>query len=242
MFRTIAILLSFSVAQAFELPATSSQCLVGIVDDWNSSHVMLQFFEKHGNDWRATTEKWNGRIGKNGLAWGLGLHPLPTSAKLKHEGDFRTPAGVFHIGGVWGSEPTIQKHALLPYHQVTSRDLWIEDSASPFYNQHITLSHEPRTSWEKRQQMKQNDPAHALKLFIAHNSTSIQPHAGSSIFFHIWRANGKKATSGCTTMAEEKLRRLISLIDPSRQPLFIILPRTEYMRLQNKWELPDITR
>lgn len=87
--------------------------------------------------------------------------------------------------------------------------------------------------------MKQSDPAHALKLYIGHNSP---PHTipgdGSSIFFHIWRAGGAKPTAGCTTMDEAKLRQLIAHIDPSRNPIYVLLPDKEYAKLREAWKLP----
>ena len=61
------------------------------------------------------------------------------------------------------------------------------------YNRNIILPHDPATPWEKKQQMKQTDPVHSLKLFIAHNAPpKAIPNAGSSIFFHIWRSNGTR--------------------------------------------------
>jgi L,D-peptidoglycan transpeptidase YkuD (ErfK/YbiS/YcfS/YnhG family) len=87
--------------------------------------------------------------------------------------------------------------------------------------------------------MKQSDPAHALKLFIAHNAPpNAVPNAGSSIFFHIWRSGGSRATAGCTSMDEVKLRALIARIDPSRHPLYILLPQAEYEKNRAAWKLP----
>ncbi len=178
-------------------------------------------------------------LGKNGLSWGLGLQPAYAAPAVKKEGDGRTPAGVFRIGGAWGADAQIRKHPKLAYRQVTSRDLWVEDPASPLYNQHVVLPHEPSTAWEKKQQMKQNDAAHKLKLFIAHNAPpQVVKGAGSSIFFHVWRNGGGSPTAGCTTMEEARLRALIASIDPTQQPLYIILPATEYQRLRTAWKLP----
>lgn len=239
MLRIFLLLLSASLAHAFELPQKSSQCLVGIAKDWNSSHITLQLYQKSGKNWQKSGGAWNGRLGKNGLIWGLGLHPIPAKAASKTEGDGRTPAGVFRIGGAWGYEASIRKHPRLSYRQITTRDLWVEDPASPSYNRHVILPHEPASAWEKKQQMRQNDNAHKLKLFIAHNAP---PHvvkgAGSSIFFHIWRNNGASASAGCTTMEEQQLRTLIAAIDPDQQPLYVILPAAEYQQYRAAWKLP----
>ncbi len=224
---------------AFEIPQASTQCIVGIAKDWNSSQVTLQVYQKSGERWQKVGNSWNGRLGKNGLVWGLGLHPNPARATLKTEGDGRTPAGVFRIGGAWGNDSSIRKHDKLPYRRVTSRDLWVEDPASPSYNRHVILPHEPATAWEKKQQMKQNDAAHQLKLFIAHNAPpKVVNGAGSSIFFHIWRNNGSSPSAGCTTMEETRLRALVAGIDPTKQPLYIILPVSDYQKYRAEWRLP----
>lgn len=240
MIRIIFLLLCWvSLGHAFELPRASTQCLVGVAKDWNSSHVTLQLYQKQGNAWVKSGTPWNGRLGKNGLIWGLGLHAVPAGVAIKQEGDGRTPAGVFRIGGAWGADASIRKHAQLPYRRVTTRDLWVEDPQSASYNRHVILPHEPSTAWEKKQQMKQDDAAHKLKLFIAHNAPpQVRKGAGSSIFFHIWRGGGTKPTAGCTTMDESRLRNMIAQINPTRQPLYVILPQAEYARYRLAWKLP----
>jgi L,D-peptidoglycan transpeptidase YkuD (ErfK/YbiS/YcfS/YnhG family) len=241
MIRRLLLILAAASSSAlgFELPAGSSQCLVGLADHWNSSTATLQFYQKSGGKWIQQGPAWQSRLGREGLIWGSGLHPTPAGVATKKEGDWRSPAGVFAIGGVWGFDQAIRKHPKLAYRKVTARDLWVEDPASPDYNKNVILDHDPATLWEKKQQMKQADPAHALKLFIAHNAPPrVVPGAGSSIFFHIWRAAGTKPTAGCTTMDEKKLREIIASLDPTRRPLYILLPKDEYAKYRDAWKLP----
>jgi L,D-peptidoglycan transpeptidase YkuD (ErfK/YbiS/YcfS/YnhG family) len=229
-----------SALATFSLPESSSQLVVGLTDGWNSSTVTLTLYERAGKGaWRPVGAPWQGRLGSNGCVWGLGIHPLPAGAKIKTEGDGRAPAGAFRLGGAWGYDAQIQRHPQLPYRQVTARDLWVEDTASPDYNRHLVLNHDPATPWEQKQQMRQGDYPHSLKLFIAHNAPPhVRPGAGSAIFFHIWRGGGGKPTAGCTTMAEASLRALIARLDPNRRPLYLLLPKAEYTRLRDAWKLP----
>jgi L,D-peptidoglycan transpeptidase YkuD (ErfK/YbiS/YcfS/YnhG family) len=239
--RTLLTLAVFTLvpAAAFELPKNSSQCLIGIADSWDSSTATLRYYEKTNGRWQQVGESWRARLGRDGLAWGRGLHPLPKSTATKKEGDWRAPAGVFAIGGAWGYDAGIRKHPRLAYRQITPRDLWVEDPSSEHYNRHLILQQDPRTPWERKQQMKQSDPAHALKLFIAHNAPPhVIPGEGSSIFFHIWRAGGARPSAGCTTMDEKKLRELIARIDPTRHPLYVLLPKPEYDKYRGPWKLP----
>jgi L,D-peptidoglycan transpeptidase YkuD (ErfK/YbiS/YcfS/YnhG family) len=234
-----SIMLPLCSVHAFELPRDASQCLVGIADHWNSSHVTLGYYEKSNGRWQQVGTPWPARLGRNGLAWGRGLHPQPKGAATKKEGDLRAPAGVFEIGGAWGYDTAIRKHPRLPYRQITPRDLWVEDPASPHYNLHLVLEHQPATPWQKKQQMRQGDYAHSLKLFIAHNAPpAVTPNEGSAIFFHIWRDGGNRPSVGCTTMDEKNLRELIARIDPSRRPLYVLLTKPDYEKLRHSWKLP----
>jgi len=238
--RALFILLALTpLAHAFQIPASSSQLILGIADTWDSSHTTLRFYERSKGKWQTVGPAIPARLGRSGMAWGLGLHPLPKDATMKKEGDGRAPAGVFALGGAWGYAKDIQRHPKLPYKQVSPHDLWVEDPAHSFYNHHVVLPHAPKTPWEKKQQMKQTDPAHALKLFIKHNAPpGVAQGMGSSIFFHIWRADGAKPTAGCTTMAAPQLQQLIARIDPTQNPLYVLLPRTEYERVGKSWKLP----
>lgn len=227
---------------AFEIPLETTQLVVGRSHGWDDTHVTLQRWTRSASGWEPVGAAWPGRLGRNGLAWGLGLHPQPPGAVLKKEGDGRAPAGVFALGGVYGYGPAsgVQRAAGLAYHQVGPSDLWVEDPDSPDYNRHIRLpGRGPATEWEKAQQMKQGDPAHSLKLLIHHNTgPRIVPGGGSAIFFHIWRQDGAKTSAGCTVMSEADLRTLIAWVDPKKRPLFVLLPEQDYLTLRPRWKLP----
>lgn len=223
----------------FSLTSQSEQLVVSVTSSWTSSAANLYLYEKKNGKWVTKFGPWTVRIGRTGSAWGRGIQNNPSGVTLKKEGDHKSPAGVFSIGGAWGYADNIQKKKLLPYRKITPMDLWIEDSKSPYYNQHLVLKHLPKNSWEKKAQMKQGDYAHSLKLFIAHNShPKAVPNAGSAIFFHIWRGGGTRPTAGCTTMSEEKLKQLIAWIDPTKKPLYVLLPQAEYTARRALWKLP----
>lgn len=235
-----------SVVSSAQVPANTQQIVIGITPDNNSSNVTLSMFEKTNNGWKQEGGAWKGRLGKNGIAWGIGLHPKNIEGTRKKEGDGRSPAGIFSIGSesgyVFGYAPEIKKLPSLPYKVITSKDLWVEDPASPYYNRHILLQHQPTSKWEKDAQMRQGDHAHSLKIFIAHNEATAKQraiaNAGSSIFFHIWRGGGSKATTGCTTMDETRLKTMISKIDPAKHPVYVLLSAADYKKYRVAWKLP----
>lgn len=225
-----------------QISSETKQLIVGIADDWDSSHVTLHHYERGGlagKKWRRVYS-WKGRLGKNGLAWGRGLHRIPAGGKVKREGDGRTPAGVFSLShGAYGYAKTIKKNPHLPYRQITVGSLWYENTKSPYYNSYRQINRAPQTEAEHKAQMHQGDDAHALKLFIAHNAPpNAIPGYGSAIFFHIWRGGGTKATAGCTTMSEANLKAMISHIDPRKKPLYVILPKAVYQQARGVWQLP----
>lgn len=240
----ILALLLLTPAMA-HMPARSTQAVLGIADDWNASHVTLSVVEKNAaGQWVRVLGPIRGRLGHAGLVWGLGLHANPRGATIKKEGDGRSPAGIFAIGGLWTTNKTqVKHHARIPEVRVGPRDLWVSDTATPkLYNRYIRLNHPATTPWEIKEQMRQTDYAHSIKLLICHNTQETPGRpivgAGSSIFFHIWRRDGAAATAGCTAMEEQNLRAIIARLNPDRHPVYILLPRSEYARLRAVWMLP----
>ncbi len=240
----IALVVTLQVAVA-SIPTNCSQAVIGIAEGWNSSHVTLSVVEKNASgQWVRVLGPYKGRLGRNGLVWGLGIHANPGRATVKREGDGRSPAGVFAIGGLWVTNKNyVKHHRSIPYVKVGPNDLWVSDVNYPkLYNRHIRLDHPARTEWELREQMRQTDYAHSIKLLICHNTAERRGGpvvgAGSSIFFHIWRNNGGSPTAGCTAMAEANLRAIIARLQPSRHPVYILLPHAEYARLRQSWRLP----
>lgn len=231
-----------AVSAASVLPANCTQAIIGSASGWNDSHVRLSLLEKRNGQWVMVKAPFPGRLGKSGLVWGLGLTTPSGGERLKQEGDLRSPAGVFTLGQCYGTVSNLQKRRSLNYRKVTPNDLWVEDVSSPQYNHHIVLNRPASTPWELQQQMKLNDYPHSIKLFIRHNAPGDKGRpvagAGSSIFFHIWRQNGAAPTAGCTTMSEADLRALIAWLDPAQNPVYILLPRKEYMKLRSSWGLP----
>jgi len=224
------------------IPPQTQQLIVGLARDWDDSYVVLQRYELRNNRWQPVGPSVPGRLGRKGLAWGRGLHP-PQPGRQKEEGDQRSPAGVFRLGGLYGSLP-VEKLKLKPkmtYHRVTPDCLWVEDPHSPYYNQYLRAKTPGRlTTWEKQQQMKQNDPAHELKLLIHHNTPpNVVPGAGSAIFFHIWRKDGAQAPTGCTVISRQNLIEFSEWLDPDLHPVYVLLPQREYLRLMKIWNLPQ---
>jgi L,D-peptidoglycan transpeptidase YkuD (ErfK/YbiS/YcfS/YnhG family) len=232
-------------SDGFRIPADTRQLVIAQAGRWDASEVTMQRWERtppaeSPQPWTVVGPPVKARVGRSGLAWGRGLHPRATDRIAKREGDWRAPAGVFRIGDAYGDHDAPPPSTRLPYHRVTENDLWVEDPDSPEYNHHLRVpERRGRTPWEESQRMKLGDPAHRLKIGIAHNRPpDVAPGAGSAIFFHIWRRDGGLPTSGCTAMAEAHLRTMLAWLDPDAQPLFVILPTEVFNQVKDAWGLP----
>ena len=236
----LALLPISLLASPQPIPASCRAVLVAQPESWDSQSSLLQLYRRitSTSPWSSTGAPIQVHLGRRGLAWGRGLHPIQPGIQKK-EGDKKSPAGLFELGSILYGYDT---QAGLPhwrYRQVTDRDLWIEDPSSPLYNRHLILSpHQPFPPGELYHLMRQSDPAHALKLFIRHNAPpNALPGAGSAIFFHLCRGP-LSVTTGCTSMEESDLRQLLQNFNPADEPVYVLLPKDDYSRLQHTWGLP----
>ncbi len=216
----------------------SDQLIVAIAPGWNSSMGKLQLFERDGG-WKAASRAMPALFGKNGLAWGRGLRGTDEPGLKKVERDWRAPAGVFNIGKIYTYDAELPPGSDYPYHQVTDADAWNDNPRSPDYNRFVTIP-DPKNPppWFEKAKMRQKDFAYRWLIEIRDNADPPVPGAGSAIFFHI-RRGVTRPTSGCTTMAEENLVRLIRWLRAGKHPRYVLLPWAEYQKKWREWDLPD---
>ena len=237
-----------SAQKVAAIPDDVKQLIVATGDGWDSHRGTMLLFER-----KSTSSQWLPVLfpqpvpvlfGKNGMAWGRAALPIPkggSRSTFKQEGDRRTPAGCFRIGRVYGYAASLPAASRYPYKQVTKWDAWIDDVKHPLYNQHFYLATPERgiPPWFEKARMRLGDFAYAWKLEIRHNSDPAVPGAGSAIFFHIRRGEDKP-TSGCTTMTEANLLKVLQWLVPEAAPHYVVLPKAEYARLQGMWKLPKL--
>ena len=236
----VLFLLHSNIAATGPIPEKTRVLLLAVTDDWNSTQTDLQLFRRTlpASSWTATGLSQQIHLGRYGLAWGRGIHPAQNGIQ-KREGDKKSPAGIFLLGSTLYGYAAQLAFPGWRYHCVSDRDLWIEDPTSINYNRHLILNpHEPFPDNHLFDRMRQDDPSHALKLFIQHNAPPhAEPGAGSAIFFHICRGPDS-VTTGCTSMTETDLHQLLQSFSPADHPLYVLLPRSEYYRLRTSWGLP----
>ncbi|MEO6054685.1 MAG: L,D-transpeptidase family protein [Chthoniobacterales bacterium] len=221
-----------------QVPSNCSQLIVSIAPDWNSNQGRMQFFDLKDGNWVPAAAPVPVLFGKNGLVWGRGIAGQNEHGAHKVEKDRRAPAGIFKIGTIYTYDASLPAGANYPFHQVNANDAWVDDPSLPEYNKHVTINPANPPSWFEKQKMRIGDSAYRWLVEIRHNAEPPVANAGSAIFFHIRRGE-QKPTSGCTTMAEANLVKLISWLRAGENPCYVLLPRSEYLSKMKKWKLPD---
>ena len=238
---TVLITLSTHSPCFSQVPTGARQLIVATAPNWTSHNASAQCWERDGDSahWRpAFKSPWPVLLGRNGLAWGRGSFKTPsTDQPSKREKDGKAPAGIFELGPVHGYASGPPEGTKWPYLQVGPFDAWIDDPNLPRYNEHVRVNPKNVPAWFESQKMRLGDNAYKWLLEIRHNVGPAIPGFGSAIFFHV-RRGPDRPTAGCTSMAVENLEAMIRWLRPDKRPCYVLLPESEYQRLQKEWHLP----
>jgi L,D-peptidoglycan transpeptidase YkuD (ErfK/YbiS/YcfS/YnhG family) len=248
LLRRAAVLaaLTFS-AQAFTAPATppwqgARQMVLVTIDGWNTDQGTLRRFVREDDHWVAVGASWPVVIGKRGAAWGLGLQPPRDDGPVKHEGDNRSPAGVFRIGTTFGYAQQVA--TAMPYRALSATDWCMDVVDSPYYNRivdakQVGAAAVKGSSEPMRRDLHVHGDQRYRMGFVIESNPDARPEAGSCIFGHLW-ASPTTGTAGCTAMTPESMRDLLGWLKPEDHPVFVLLPRQAYAALRDDWQLPAL--
>jgi len=136
-----------------------------------------------------------GHVGRNGVA----------APGAKREGDLKTPYGAYPMRGGFGvyANPGLASSWLV----TTSRDVWVDDSRSAFYNSRQRTPVNGR--WTSAEAMRLS-PAYNYAQVIGYNERRT-PWRGSAIFLHIDQGGG---TAGCVSLARLPLLAVLKWQKP----------------------------
>lgn len=222
--------------------AGAQQLVLVVAADFNDNQARLRRFERTGNGaWRPLGDDVAVTIGKNGLAWGRGLHGTVLGpGPVKVEGDGRAPAGVFTFSTIFAYQPKDMWAApKFPVHQVTDQTVCVESINSASYNRIVDENTVATKDWTSPDRMLRPDGLYRYGLMVNHNAPDTKPGAGSCIFFHLWRRPGAP-TVGCTAMNQPAMLVILSWIDAAKKPVLVQLPRAELERLAPQWGAPEL--
>ena len=224
-----------------DLLSTSLQLLIVITPDWNSVDGTLYRYERSSinDEWQPFNNSIPVSVGKNGLAWGQGLHP-DTTGPSKQEGDNKAPAGIFSLGPVFGNHTYAHHCQHMPFVLIEDGLEAVDDPQSIYYNQFIRRHTIATPDWNSSENMAKVGFQYDLGLVIRHNLSPIQPGKGSCIFMHIWRGPNM-GTAGCTAMSEQHMIEIATWLDAQKNPLLIQIPIQETFSFTKIANLPKIS-
>lgn len=191
------------------VPSNSTQLIVVTVNSPTSIHAHLRRFQKRKDHWKKIGNTFPIVIGKHG------------ATRNKHEGDLKTPLGVFPINTAFGIDQQGNTLTTMPYIQVTPSTVCVDDPQSLFYNQIINTDKIPAINWHSAEQMFQAKTAYQLGLEIAYNKRPIRPGHGSCIFMHVWQ-DASHGTAGCVAMTKTHLKTILAWLKPKSHPIIDI--------------------
>jgi D-alanyl-D-alanine dipeptidase len=235
------LLMSASTQSALPTAIVDSrQLIIVTTTNWDAVDGELQRYERanHNQPWRAVGGKIPIVVGRNGMAWGKGLHgDAIGDGPVKKEGDGKSPAGLFSLSSAFGYE---KKRLKLPYQQATSTLECVDDTRSVHYNKVLDRQSVEKPDWKSSEQMLRNDDLYRLGVIVGHNATRT-PECGSCIFLHIWAGRGK-GTAGCTAMESGAMEVVLGWLDAKKKPVLAQAPDDELQRLAGEWNLPERKR
>lgn len=138
-----------------------------------------------------------GRYGKNG------------ATGEKREGDKKTPLGTYRFTMAFGVKEN--PGSVLPYHELTATDYWVDDPDSRYYNR-LVDSKTVKKDWKSAEHMASIVPFYHYGLALNYNSECV-PGLGSAIFLHCMNGAADTGTSGCVKIPEEYMKLLVQNVD-----------------------------
>lgn len=152
-----------------------------------------------------------------------GVYGKNGASSDKREGDGKTPSGVYHFTMAFGlkSDPGLGS---LPYHQISSGDLWVDDSDSAHYNRLVTSQTEK--DWNSAEDLSKGAPYYNYALVLDYN-TAQTPGKGSAIFLHCTKSSNDTGSAGCVRIPEAKVIELIQNVDETTK--IIIVPNADML-------------
>lgn len=202
---------------ALKCTGDAQQVVIVTAEDYLMIESTVQAYEKVDGKWKQILAPSPASVGNCGFA----------KVEEKHEGDGRTPVGVYTFGTFFGNKPN--PGVKFPYKQTTDNDYWVDDSESKYYNTWQTGPADGK--WSSAENLGLTGHVYDYAAVINYNTEERVPGKGSAIFMHIWSGQGR-GTGGCVAMAEENLLTVLKWLDPAKKPVIIQGPVKDVMNLE----------
>lgn len=144
----------------------------------------------------------NGCVGTNGV-----------SANSR-EGISCTPKGLFSLGFAFGTDPLTDLS--IPYRQLNENCYWVDDPASPVYNQWQETT---EINWNSAEHLIDYASSYHYAVVVNYNYDPIVPGAGSAIFLHC--TAGASSTAGCIAVPDSQMWDILHWLREEDLPLIL---------------------
>src|SRR4051812_20009706 len=164
------------------------QLVVFTAPDWTTTTGMLRRFERPStaSPWVPAASAIPAVIGRTGLAWADPSLASEMHQPVKHEGDGKSPAGVFPLDTAFGFAPRTEMQWLrLPYSPLVAGSDCVDDEASVHYNTVVDRAAVPKVDWTSAEHMRSINQ-YRIGVIVGYNAAPPTPGRGSCIFLHIW--------------------------------------------------------
>ena len=193
-----------TVVDNFKTIQNNQQVILVTTNGYGTNNAQIRTFDKNNSKWKEI-KNINGKIGRDGFA------------NQMSETVTQSPRGKYGIGMAFGRQGN--PGTKLPWHDIQSNDVWVDDSNSELYN---TLQKKPAYGrWNSAENM--NVSAYDYGFVINYNTDERTPGAGSAIFFHV----SNTWTAGCTGASKQDVIDILRWIDPDKNPVIIQAPESE---------------
>lgn len=185
----------------------------------SSIHGTMFLYERKNQhqSWKLK-DSFNVVVGENGLGKdATSSINVNNITHTKHEGDGKSPAGIFKLGPVFSYHNLKKLH--MPFVQVDTNFYCVDDLNSSYYNTLIkadTAQH----NYNSFEYMKRKDDFYEYGVWVKYNTDTIKAGNGSCIFIHIWR-NENSGTAGCTATTKENVLKLIYWLNQKKNPVLL---------------------
>ncbi|MBE6049544.1 MAG: hypothetical protein E7214_02505 [Clostridium sp.] len=174
-----------------------------IVKGQGGGSAIVEFHMKNSSGVWQQVFSVDSYVGSNGISYN------------KHEGDRRTPAGVFSFGTAFGvaNNPGCN----ISYRKVTGNDYWVDDPNSKYYNKWTSGDVGDR-DWNSAEHLIDHPAPYKYAIVINYNTYDTVKGNGSAIFLHC----KTQPTPGCVAIPESYMVKLLQNINSSA--LIVISP------------------
>lgn len=186
--------------------------LITVTNDGSGTSARLQAFTRTSTGWRSAFGPYPAKIGAGGFS-----HHVS-------EQTVASPIGSFTLTRAFGNDA--DPGSGLPYHHVSTGDVWVDNPASPNYNTLQTADTDgSRGSGEKLWTVI---GLYDYAAVIDYNTGPVVPGAGSAFFLHV---TDGRPTAGCVSIPAADLVPILRWLRPTASPRIAMGPLSDVLAM-----------